>query len=60
MQTSKRRIPTWDGNLKQWRRYAKEIAWHVQGTNLREALFGFPVSFRADRVCEIAGFVVAR
>ena len=36
MQTSKRRIPTWDGNPKQWRRYVKEVAWHVQGTKPSE------------------------
>ncbi|CAE6970715.1 unnamed protein product [Symbiodinium natans] len=25
-------IPTWDGHPKGWRRYAREVAWYVQGT----------------------------
>ena len=25
-------IPAWDGHPKGWRRYAREVAWYVQGT----------------------------
>ena len=27
-----RKIPTWDGQPKQWRRYVKQLCWYVQGT----------------------------